>query len=171
MPGPGRRRRGRPAGADLVLRVVVALGLGVDAYVHFHLAPGYQLAAPGGIGEGTLFRIEAAVAVVLALAVLVAGGRVVGALAFLVAAAGLVAVLVYRYVDVPAFGPFPSMYEPVWFGEKTVSAVAEAVAALGALLLLLRSGRRPRAGAPGTAAAPEPVQGARSAHRRRGVGS
>jgi hypothetical protein len=47
-------------------------------------------------------------------------------------------VLLYRYVDVPALGPIPSMYEPLWFPEKTLSAVAEAVATLAALTGLAR---------------------------------
>lgn len=136
----GRRRPARFE-ADIVLRVLVALGLGVDAYVHLHLATDYQAAAPGGIGEGTLFRIEAGIAAVTAAAVLVRAGRVISVLAFLVATTALAVVLVYRYVDIPAFGPFPSMYEPVWFTEKTLSAVAEAVAALAALLLVGRAWR------------------------------
>jgi hypothetical protein len=37
------------------------------------------------------------------------------------------------------------MYEPIWYPEKTISAVAEAVAALGALcLLLLPSAKTPK---------------------------
>lgn len=139
-------RRSTTIPADLALRALVALGLIVDAVVHLRLASGYQAAAPGGIGEGTLFRIEAGVAVLAALAVLGRPGRIVAALAFLVAAAALGAVLLYRYVDIPAIGPLPSMYEPVWFGEKTLSAAAEAMAAAGALALLLRTTRRPRAG-------------------------
>ena len=35
------------------------------------------------------------------------------------------AVLLYRYVNVPMLGPLPAMYEPVWFLEKSLSAVAE----------------------------------------------
>jgi hypothetical protein len=130
----------------IALRLFVAVGLGVDAVVHLRLASGYQAAASGGIGEGTLFRIEAGVAILVAVAVLLRPARVVSALAFLVAAAALGAVLLYRYVDVPAIGPLPSMYEPVWFGEKTLSAVAEAAAAVGSLALLATASRRARRG-------------------------
>ena len=56
--------------------------------------------------------------------------------AFLVAAGGLGAVLLYAYVDVGGFGPLPNMYDPIWYPEKTISAIAEAVAAVGALALL-----------------------------------
>jgi hypothetical protein len=128
--------RGRLA-VSIVLRVLVAAGLVVDAVVHLRLAAGYQLAAPGGIGEGTLFRIEAGVAIAVAAWVLVRGSRPAAAVAFLVAAAALGAVLVYRYVDVPGFGPLPAMYEPVWFFQKSLSAVGEAVTVVAALALLL----------------------------------
>jgi hypothetical protein len=119
--------------------LVVAVGLVVDAFVHFQLAPDYQLAAPGGIGQGNLFRIAAVAAVLTALWVLVRPSRLSFAAAFLVAASALAAVLLYRYVDVPALGPIPSMYEPLWFPEKTFSAVAEAVAAGAALVGLSRT--------------------------------
>jgi hypothetical protein len=64
-------------------------------------------------------------------------------LAFLVAVGGFAAVVIYRYVDVGAFGPFPNMYEPIWYTEKTVSAVAELVAALAALPLVVLPRRSP----------------------------
>jgi hypothetical protein len=151
MPGASAYRRGGPIAARLILRLLVALGLVIDAVVHLRLASGYQAAAPGGIGEGTLFRIEAGLAILVAVAVLIRADRVVSALAFLVAAAALGAVLLYRYVDVPAIGPLPSMYEPIWFGEKTLSAVAEAVAGLGSLVLLRMTWRHPHDAAPAAA--------------------
>jgi hypothetical protein len=114
----------------LVLRGVTALALLVDAVVHIHLAPGYQLSAPSGIGAGNLFRIEAAVALAVALLVVLRPTRTSYAAAFLVGLSALGAVLLYRYVNVPAFGPLPAMHEPVWFFEKTLSAIAEAVAVM-----------------------------------------
>ena len=134
----------RPAALrpGLILRsigLVVALGLVVDAVVHLRLAPDYQLAAPDGIGQGNLFRIAAVAATLAALWLLVRPGRLSFAVAFLVAGSALVAVLLYRYVDVPALGPIPSMYEPLWFPEKTASAVAEAVAAVASLVGLARA--------------------------------
>jgi hypothetical protein len=57
--------------------------------------------------------------------------------AFLIAAGGLGAVLLYGYIDVGGFGPLPDMYDPIWYTQKTISAVAEAVAAVGGLCLLL----------------------------------
>lgn len=128
----------------LVLAVLVAVGLVVDAVVHLRLASGYQLGQPDGIGEGNLFRIEAAAALLAAVYVLVRRSRV----SFLVAAAiglgGVVVVVLYRYVDVPAVGPLPSMYEPVWFFQKSLSALAEGAAGALALVGAAR-GRRSRA--------------------------
>lgn len=127
------------------LALLVAAGLGVDAYVHLHLAPGYQLAAPGGIGQGNLFRIQAVVALLVAVAVLVTGHRLAFAAAAGVGFSAVAAVVLTRYVEVPAFGPMPSMYEPIWFFEKSLSAVAEAaVGVLGVIGALYR----PRVSAP-----------------------
>lgn len=42
-------------GPLVLLRVLTAAGLGADAVLHAQLAPGYQSAAPDGIGEGNLF--------------------------------------------------------------------------------------------------------------------
>lgn len=125
--------------ADLTLRGLTAAGLLVDAVVHLQLAANYQLAAPGGIGQGNLFRIEAVLAVLALLLVLVRGSRLAYAAAFLVAAGGLVAVLAYRYYQLPSFGPIPAMYEPVWFFKKSLTAVAQAVAAATAVAGYLRA--------------------------------
>ena len=111
-----------------VLRLVTAVGLAVDAYMHLKVASDYDV-IPGTISGGDLFRAESAVAIAVALLVLVRPGRVAYLLAFLVAASALGAVMLYTNVDVGTLGPLPDLYEPVWFTEKTVSAIAEAVAA------------------------------------------
>jgi hypothetical protein len=142
-------RAGARAGG-VVLRVVVAVGLAVDAYVHLHLAAGYDLNT-AVVSEGALFRVEAALAAVAAVLVLVTRSRVAVVLAVLVAAGGVGAVLLYEYVDVGAVGPFPDMYEPISYPEKTDSLIAEAVAAVAAVaalaVLALGAGRTAR-GAP-----------------------
>jgi hypothetical protein len=123
-----------------MLTLVTAAGLGVDAYVHWRLAPGFDTltgAASPHISQGQLFRLEAVLAVIAMLLVLLTRHRLGALLAFLIAAGGLGAVLLYGYIDVGGFGPLPDMYDPIWYPEKTISAVAEAVAAVGALCLLL----------------------------------
>jgi plastocyanin len=134
----------------LLLRLLVAAGLAVDAYVHADLAPIYD-GVRGSISQGDLFRIESGAAAAAALIVLLASRRPGFALAFAVAASALGALLLYRYVDVGRLGPLPNMYEPGWFAAKTTAAVAEAAAGLlaaGGLLAAVghreaaRSGRR-----------------------------
>ncbi|MGI8523627.1 MAG: hypothetical protein ACR2K3_10020 [Nocardioides sp.] len=127
---------------ELVVRVLVVVGLAVDAYIHLHLASRYQLAQPSGIGQGNLFRIEAVVAIVVGLYLLVRGSRPAYLLAVLTGLGGAALVVLYRYVDVAAIGPIPSMYEPLWFGEKTLSLVAEAAAGVLALIGLALPRRR-----------------------------
>jgi hypothetical protein len=120
------------------LIVVVVVGLAVDAYVHFHLASAFKNNKTSTLSEADLFRAEAVAAIIAAVALLLRPRRYTAAFAFLVAASGVVAVLVYRYVDVGAIGPLPNMYDPYWEPvEKALSAVAEAAAALAALALLM----------------------------------
>jgi hypothetical protein len=111
-----------------VLRAGVAAGLVVSAVIHVQLAPGYQQAAPGGVGQGTLFLIQAGTATLAAVFVLLRGTRMAFAAAAVVALSSLAAVILYRYVQVPALGPLPSMYEPVWYTAKVITALAEAAA-------------------------------------------
>ncbi len=126
---------GRTAAA-LVFRVLAAAGLAVDAVVHARLAPGYQAAAPGGFGEGNLFLAEAVAAAAVGLYVLIRGSRPAWVLALLTAGGGLAVLLLYRYIQIPAFGPFPAMYEPVWFFDKTLTALAQAAVLLFAAAAL-----------------------------------
>jgi hypothetical protein len=126
----------------LLLRLAVFAGLGVDAYVHFDLAG--ETGHTGTISESTLFWVQGAVAAAVAVLVLVRPRPVPYLVAFLVAASALGAVLLYRYADVGAIGPLPDMYEPVWYTEKVVTTVAEAVATLAAALGLAATTRRRR---------------------------
>lgn len=129
---------------DVLLRLLTAVGLLVDAAVHLHLAAGYQAGSSTGLGAGNLFRLEALAAVAAAVYVLWRGSARACMLALLVAVSAFGAVVLYRYVNVPAFGPLPAMYEPMWFPEKALSAAAEAAAALSAAVLLTRVSRRQR---------------------------
>lgn len=82
------------------LRVVTAAALVVDAFVHQDLAGRYRLnQGSGPLSQGDLFRIEAVLSVLLALALLISGRWFVWALAWLVAASAVGAVVLYRYHD------------------------------------------------------------------------
>lgn len=117
----------RDRAISLAFRVLIAAALAIDAVVHLQLAGLYDQAAPGGIGQGNLFRIEAGFAIAAGVLVLVLDRRASFAAAALVLGSGLAAVLVYRYINVPAFGPIPAMYEPIWFAKKIAVTLAEAV--------------------------------------------
>jgi hypothetical protein len=110
--------------ASFALAIVAAAGLGYDAFVHLHLAGGYD-AIGSAVTQGMLFRVEAVVAIAVGIAVLVSDRRSVWAAAGLTGLAGVAAVILYRYVDVGAIGPIPNMYEPAWFPDKLHSAYAE----------------------------------------------
>lgn len=128
----------------LPLRVVTAGALVVDAVIHLQLASRYDPNTSGALSQGQLFRLEAVTAL-LAAALIVATARWGAWLfALLVASSALSAVLLFRYTDVGPLGPLPDMYEPIWYGQKLVVAVAEAVGTLAAgagLFITLRSRR------------------------------
>jgi hypothetical protein len=114
------------------IRVATAAGLAIDAYVHLDLAS--QYAESGGtINEGILFRAEAVVAVLAAVAVIASGRMATHLAGLVVAGSALAAMLVSRYVDLGPTGPFPSMYDPVWYPEKLLAAFAEGAATATAL--------------------------------------
>jgi hypothetical protein len=129
-------RRAGWTGTTGILRVLTAAGLAVDAYVHADLAGRYDLNRGNAvISQGDLFRLEAAVSAVAAVAVLVTARAVVAVLALLVAGSALGGLVLYLGYD-GALGPLPNMYEPVLYPEKVTAAVAEGVAALAAALWL-----------------------------------
>lgn len=126
------------------LGLVVAAGLGVDAYVHLHLASSYALVRTSAISQATLFRIEGVAAILAAVLVLVRPHRLTALLALLVSGGGVAAVLLYTETDPGRIGPLPDMYEPVWYADKTNSLIGEAVAAVVSLALLALLLRRSR---------------------------
>lgn len=129
------------------LTLLVVIGLAIDAYNHLHVAANYASNTTGTISEATLFRLEAALAIVAAVAVIGWANRWTAAFALAVAAGGLALLLLYRYVNVGTIGPVPNMYEPVWnVPGKKWSVIGEVLATVGALGLLgaaLVRGRRP----------------------------
>ena len=132
-----------------VLTLVTAAGLAVDAYVHWHLAASFDSlvgASSPHISQGQLFRLEAGLALIAMVLVLAVRRRLAALVALLVAAGGVGAVLLYGFFDVGGLGPLPDMYDPTWPTEKVISLVAEGLAALGALGLLILPPVASRAG-------------------------
>jgi hypothetical protein len=110
--------------------------LACDAYTHLDLAGNFD-ANIAVVSQGMLFRAQAVLAGLTTLLILLTRRTAVVIFVGLVASSALGAVLLYRYVDLGVLGPLPDMYEPVWYPEKTVSAIAEAVAVVAAGALLL----------------------------------
>jgi hypothetical protein len=120
----------------MTLRFLIVVGLAIDVYVHITLADVYD-AVGSPITQGALFRGAAALALLSALLVIALPGRSTYLLALVAAGSPLGAVLLYRYVDVGPLGLLPNMYEPGWYGAKTLSAAGEATATLAAAAALL----------------------------------
>lgn len=124
------------AGTELIswsLRVLTAAALVVDAVVHNELVHRYSPNQSGGLSQGQLFRIEAAASVLAALLILITARWFAWAVALLVAASALAAVLISTNYDIGAIGPIPNMYEPIWYGKKTLATIAEAAGTATAL--------------------------------------
>jgi glucan phosphoethanolaminetransferase (alkaline phosphatase superfamily) len=140
------RSRWNTAIVARVLSVVTAALLAVDAYVHLSDASQYESFKSSVMSEGTLFRIQGVVAIVVAVAVLIWPRVLTWVLSLLVSGSAAVAVTLYTYVNVGPLGPLPNLYENTWSPPgKIVSAVAETAAALvsiAGLVLAIRMRRR-----------------------------
>ncbi|MFB7756647.1 hypothetical protein ACFC18_44795 [Streptomyces sp. NPDC056121] len=121
-------------------RVLAAAGLAVNAYVHADLASRYDPVS-AAIGQGSLFRIESALAALAAALVLFWRRSLGDVFAWFTAAGGLAALLVYRYVDVGAFGPLPDMYEPLWYAQKDIVVISQVLTVVAMTALLVDRGR------------------------------
>jgi hypothetical protein len=160
-----RGRHGMPLWViTRLLGVATAASLAIDSYVHAHDAAFYDAVRTSVISQGTLFRLEAAVAAVIAVALIIRPSWVWFAGALIVAASAFGAVVLYQYVDVGTLGPLPNMYEPTWaLPGKSASAWAEGagviLAAAGLLTTRARTrgqaGRRSRS-TPETPTSPAP---------------
>jgi glucan phosphoethanolaminetransferase (alkaline phosphatase superfamily) len=138
---PGSRARGRRARRSrgltvaYLLAAATAAALVIDAVVHFQDAYFYDANTGALLSQGQLFRIQAVLAFVAALGVLVFPRRWPAWLfAALVAGSAAAAVIAYTYIDIGALAGLPNMYEPSWGPPgKLASAIAEIAGALLAL--------------------------------------
>ena len=133
-----------PRAATLVLAATVALALGVSAAVHLALAVPFSVNRGALIDQGMLFRIQAALDALAAVAVAVLPGRTTavaaGALAF--GGAVILAVTAVMPLDGTALG-LPYLYEPIWYPAKVTALVTQLVAALAAAAMLRPWGPSP----------------------------
>jgi hypothetical protein len=120
-----------------LVRLLTAAALAVSAYVHLDLSSSPYYAG-GQLTLGALFLAQAVVAAAVALWVAVRPSRAAYLAAAAVAVASFLALVVSTYSRLPSLGPFPVLYEPFWYADKVVAAVAAAVAALAATAGLVR---------------------------------
>ena len=106
--GPRAARRGVSAG-QRVLALITAVLLGVDAYVHLNNASNYDQFRSSTMSEGTLFRIQGIVAIVVGVLLLIWPRVWTWILSLLVAGSAAVAVTLYTYVNVGEIGPLPNL--------------------------------------------------------------
>ena len=134
------RRAGR---TGMALRVLGALALGTSAYLHLRIAVDRPpLLDDGQVTLSGLFVAQAVAAILVVLWVLVRGDRLAW-LAFGAVALGSLAALVLSvYVQIPSIGPFPVLYEPLWYLDKYLAAGSAALAVVVALVALMTT-RRP----------------------------
>jgi hypothetical protein len=123
----------------IVLLVVTAIALVVNAVVHLRLAGPFDAITGTLVSQGALFRIQAAVNIAAAL-LLITRTRWAAALAGLVAAGGLALVVITTLVplDLSPLG-LPVLFEPIWYADKVIAALVQAIAlAAGLAAALLR---------------------------------
>lgn len=131
------------------MRIAVIAALVLSAYIHLKYAHFYSRVG-NDITQGTLFKLQGALAIAAAIALGV-NARLIGwGGAALVLVGSFGAIMAYRYINIGAIGPLPSMYEPVWNPQgdhlKVVAAIAEgagsalALVGLGGVLMRSRKG-------------------------------
>ncbi|WP_127507022.1 hypothetical protein [Actinoplanes solisilvae] len=129
-----------------IMGVATGALLGIDAFVHLNDASQYDSFRSSVMSEGTLFRIQGVVAIVVALAVLLWPSITTWIVSLLVAGSAVGAVILYTYVNVGQLGPIPNLYEHTWHAAgKIPSAVAEGLAFLisvAGLIMAVRARRR-----------------------------
>ena len=129
----------------MVLRVLGALALGCSAWVHARIAAGRPpLVADGEVTLSGLFVAQAVAATLVVVWVLAAGSRLAWLAFGLVALGSFAALLLSVYVRIPSIGPFPVIYEPVWYADKYLAAASAAVAVVVAAVALALATARPR---------------------------
>ena len=116
-----------------------AIGLLVNAVIHFLLATPFDGNAGALISQGGLFRIQAVVNILAAGLIVVRPTRWTGLVASAVAIGGLglLVFTVYAPLDLQAFG-LPLIFEPVWYSDKVIAAVAQVIALAGGVMVAAR---------------------------------
>ena len=123
-----------------VARVVVLLAIAISAYTHLRLASDYDHPAGGSFTQGTLFKVQAVVALLIAITLAIRANINGWANATLLLLGSFAAVLFYRYGNLGQFLFLPDMRDKTWSSRdnlKVISTFAEGGGGLIALAALI----------------------------------
>ncbi len=143
---PVTAARSRRSGTGVLLRGLGAVALGYSGYLHLRIALDRPpLLADGQVSLSGLFVAQAVAVAVVGVWVLVRGSMQSWLAFGAVAVASAAALVLSVYVRIPAFGPFPELYEPIWYLDKYLAGAAAIIAGVVALLAVLGLRRQHRA--------------------------
>ncbi|MBU1251416.1 MULTISPECIES: hypothetical protein [Microcella] len=134
----------------IALYALTGAGLIVNAVIHLQLAATFDAVAGPLLSQGDLFRIQAAAGILVTVALVIARRPWTAAIAVIIAVGGLGMLVLSTLVplDLTALG-LPVIFEPVWYSDKVIAALAQGLAALAAAALIVVERRR-RAAVPRT---------------------
>lgn len=116
----------------LAARLWTAIALVVNAIIHFQLAAPFDAIVGTLVSQGTLFRIQGVVDIAAAILILVLPRWWTAALAAVVAVGGLALLVISVIVPLDLqFIGFPVIFEPVWYSDKVIAAISQAIALVG----------------------------------------
>lgn len=123
---------------NLSTRILTAVALLVNSYIHFRLAPTFDALTGTLLSLGDLFRIQGAAGVVAAIMVVVLARRWVALGAAALAAGGIVMLVisVYAPLDLSFIG-LPVISESAWYPDKLVALASQGIAMITAPLAAL----------------------------------
>ena len=127
----------------IALYALTGAGLIVNAVIHLQLAATFDAVTGSLLSQGDLFRIQAAAGILITVALVIARRAWVAAIAVLIAVGGLGMLVLTTLVplDLTALG-LPAIFEPVWYSDKVIAALAQGLAALAAAALVVVERRR-----------------------------
>jgi hypothetical protein len=134
----------------IALYALTGAGLIVNSVIHLQLAATFDAVAGPLLSQGDLFSIQAAAGILVTVALVIARRPWAAAIAVIIAVGGLGMLVLSTLVplDLTALG-LPVIFEPVWYSDKVIAALAQGLAALAAAALIVVERRR-RAAVPRT---------------------
>lgn len=127
------------------LYALAALGLIVNAIIHLQLAGAFDAITGSLVSQGDLFRIQAGAGILIAVLLVAARRTWAAVLAALVAAGGLALLVLSTLVllDLTVLG-LPPLFEPVWYADKVIAVIAQAVTVVSSTVVIVLDRRQRR---------------------------